>query len=230
MSDLDFAVVDIVADPYGASPLMNARLHITETTGATVHAVALRCQVRIDPQRRPYEQAEIDGLGDLFGERHRWSSTLKPFLWMHTTAMVKGFSGEIDVELPLPCTYDFEVAATKYLHAIRTGDIPLSLMFSGTVFTRGATNFQVEQIPWHKDVDYRMPARVWREAMDVFFPDSGWIRVRRDTLDALQRFKADRGLPTWEEAFAVLLDNPNRSVVAAMAGGDHDDGGGRATS
>lgn len=206
MSELEFKVLDIAPDPYAAAPMLMARLRIEETTGATVHAVALRCQVRIEPQRRPYELAEVEGLTDLFGERHRWSTTLKPFLWMHTMAMVKGFTEAIEIELPLPCTYDFEVAATKYLHAIRDGEIPLVLMFSGTVFTRGATNFQVEQIPWHKDIDFRMPSKVWREVMNAYFPDSGWIRVPRTTLDALQRFKSDRGLPTWEQAFAAMLE------------------------
>jgi Family of unknown function (DUF6084) len=205
MSELAFAVIDIAPEPYAAAPMLTAKVRIEEATGATVHAMALRGQVRIDPQRRPYGEAEAEGLGDLFGERHRWPTTLRPFLWMHTSAMVRGFQGAIDVELPLACTYDFEVAAAKYLHAVRDGDIPLSLMFSGTVFTRGATDFQVEQIPWHSDIEYRMPATVWHQAMDTFFPDAAWIRVPRSTLDALQRFKSHRGLPTWEEAFAAML-------------------------
>jgi hypothetical protein len=41
--------------------------------------------------------------------------------------------------------------------------------------------------------------------MDLYFPNSGWIRVQRDTLDSLQRFRAYRGLPTWDQAFEVLL-------------------------
>jgi hypothetical protein len=205
VSKLTFAVLDIAPEPYSVAPILTARVRIEEGTGATVHAAALRCQVRIDPQRRSYAPVEVDGLGDLFGARERWSSTLKPFLWMHTTAMVRGFTGAIEVDMPLACTYDFDVAATKYLHAVREGEIPLALLFSGTVFTRGATDFQVEQIAWDSDVDYRMPAAVWHQAMDAFFPGSAWIRVPRATLDALQRFKSDRGLPTWEEAFSVLL-------------------------
>jgi hypothetical protein len=203
---LAFRVLDIAPEPYAATPILNARVRIEETTGVTVHAMALRGQVRIDPQRRDYDQEEAVGLGDLFGARERWNTTLKPFLWMHTTAMVRGFTGAIDVDLPLACTYDFEVAATKYLHAVRKGDIPLSLMWSGTVFTRGATDFQVEQIPWNCDVDYQMPTTVWRQAMDIFFPGSAWIRVPRPTLDALQQWKSERGLLTWEAAFAALLD------------------------
>jgi Family of unknown function (DUF6084) len=41
--------------------------------------------------------------------------------------------------------------------------------------------------------------------MDLYFPNSGWLRVRRDTLDELQRFKASRALPTWDQAFEQLL-------------------------
>jgi hypothetical protein len=41
--------------------------------------------------------------------------------------------------------------------------------------------------------------------MDRYFPNSAWLRVSRDTLDALTRFKARRALPTWEEAFEQLL-------------------------
>ena len=215
MSELEFKVIDIAPDPYAAAPMLMARLQIEETTGAMVHAIALRCQVRIEPQRRSYEPAEVEGLTDLFGERHRWSSTLKPFLWMHAAAMVKGFTDAIEIELPMPCTYDFEVAATKYLHAIREGEVPLVLMFSGTVFTRGATNFQVEQIPWHKDIEFKMPAKVWREVMDAYFPNSGWIRVPRETLSALQKFKSDRGLPTWEELFATMLNEVARQTNGA---------------
>jgi hypothetical protein len=222
VSALTFTVVDVVVERYAASPMLTAKLRIEETTGATVHAVALRAQVRIDPQRRPYSPTEGEALGDLFGERHRWGSTLRPFLWMHTAAMVRGFQGAIDVDLPLACTYDFEVAATKYLHAVRDGEIPLSLMFSGTVFTRGDTDFQVEQIPWNSDVVYRMPAKVWREAIDTFFPNSAWIRVPSATLDALARFKSGQGLPTWEEAFDLLLagrEHSDRPLANALPDG-----------
>jgi hypothetical protein len=41
--------------------------------------------------------------------------------------------------------------------------------------------------------------------MDLYFPNSGWLRVGRDTLDALQRFKASRALPTWDQALEQLL-------------------------
>jgi hypothetical protein len=119
--------------------------------------------------------------------------------------MVPSFTGSTEIDLPVPCTYDFEVAASKYLHALGDGEVPLLLLFSGTVFTKGLSGFSVDQVPWHKEATYRLPVAVWREIMDRFFPGAGWIRVRRDTLDALQRFKAVRALPTWDDALEALF-------------------------
>lgn len=205
MSQLEFAVLDVVPEPYAATPNLLFRLRIGETTGERVHAIALRCQVRIEPQRRQYADGEQEGLDDLFGSRERWRDTLRPFLWAHASAMVPGFTDRVDIDLPVTCTYDFEVTAAKYLHALRDGDVPLVLLFSGTIFTRGATGFGVEQVPWHLEAPYRLPVRVWRALMDSYFPGGGWIRVNRDTLDALLRVKSDRALVSWEQTFETLL-------------------------
>lgn len=205
MIDLTFSVVEVLPERYAAVPTLTFRLHVTESTGATVHALALRCQINIEPQRRGYAGPEKAGLADLFGAPERWGDTVKPFLWTHTTAMVQGFTDTTDVDLPVPCTYDFEVVAAKYLHALGDGDIPLVLLFSGTVFTRGATGFAVEQVPWHHEARVRLPVAVWRELMDAYFPGGGWIRLDRDTLDALVRFKSAQALTTWEAAIGALL-------------------------
>ena len=205
MSALAFEVLGARPEAHAAVPTIMLRLRIAETTGATVHALALRCQIRIEPQRRRYSAQEADGLLELFGETQRWGDTLKPMQFATVSVMVPSFSGSTEIELPVPCTYDFEVAASKYLHALGDGEVPLLLLFSGTVFTKGISGFSVGQVPWHKEATYRLPVSVWREIMDRFFPGSGWIRVRRDTLDALQRFKAVRALPTWDEAFEALF-------------------------
>ena len=107
-----------------------------------MHAIALRCQVRIEPLRRGYSDEEAAGLLDLFGPRERWATTQHTFLWLHTTAMVQGFTGATQVDLPLECTYDFEVAASKYLHALRDGTVPLLFLFSGTVFSKGSAGLR----------------------------------------------------------------------------------------
>ncbi len=201
MTDLVFHCIDAQPDRYAAVPTLQLKLRISETTGAQVLAIALSCQIRIEPQRRRYSPEEADGLLELFGEPPRWGDTLKPFLWTHASTMVSGFSDATEVDLPVPCTYDFEVAAAKYLHALGEGDVPLVLLFNGTVFSASG----VEPVPWHKEASFKMPAGVWRQMMDLYFPNSGWVRLRRDTLDDLERFKASRALPTWEQAVEVLL-------------------------
>jgi hypothetical protein len=205
MTVLRFVVDDVLPEPYAVVPNLVAKLRIEETTGEPVHALALRCQVKIDAHRRPYTDAEEAGLLDLFGPRTRWADTLKPFLWMHATAMVQGFTGSTEVDLVLPCTYDFEVAGAKYLHALREGAIPLEFLFSGTVFARGSTGFAVTQIPWDREARCELPVRTWRALMDRWFPNAGWLRLDRDTLDALGRYKSARGLTTWDETLSTLL-------------------------
>ena len=115
MTALTFSVLDIVAEPYTVGPQLTARLRIEESSDTVIHAIALRCQVRIEPQRRSYSDAEAEGLLGLFGERTRWRDTLRPFLWMQCNATVQGFRGTAEVDLALPCTYDFEVTGSKYL-------------------------------------------------------------------------------------------------------------------
>jgi hypothetical protein len=204
-AELSFTVVDVVPEPYAAAPNLLARVRIEETTGERVHALALRAQIRIEPQRRRYDDTEERALLDLFGDRTRFAQTLKPFPWLHTSTVAQGFTGSTDVDLVLPCTYDFEVAGAKYLHALRDGEIPLLFLFSGTVFTRGATGFSVTQVPWDCEAPFRMPVGVWRDLMEEHFPGSEWVRMHRDTVDALAHFRHVRGLTSWDAAVSALL-------------------------
>jgi hypothetical protein len=205
VSNYEFSVVDVFAEPYAAAPQLTARLRIQESTGQTIHAIALRCQVRIEPQRRRYEEADESGLRALFGERDRWAETLKPFLWMQSSAMVQGFTEITEVDLPLPCTYDFEVAGSRYLHAVTDGIVPLALLFSGTVFTKGANGFGVEQVPWDCEASYLLPVAVWQQMIESYYPHTGWIRVDHDVLTSLADFRSSQGLTTWEETLQTLL-------------------------
>jgi hypothetical protein len=197
--------VDAQPEPYAFVPTIMLKLKLTESSGVPVHAVALKCQIRIEPQRRKYTHDEEDRLYELFGETHRWGDTLHPFLWTHVATTVTAFEGETIVDLPVECTYDFEVTGTKYLHSLDGGEIPLVLLFNGTVFGKGASGFSVQPVPWHEEAAYRLPVTVWRNTMDLYFPNSGWVRLDRDTIDALSRFKAKRALPTWDQTIAHLL-------------------------
>jgi len=206
MSAYTFSVLDVTAEPYAASPQLTCRLRIEESTGRRVHAIALRCQVRIEPQRRRYEPAEQDALRGLFGTPERWGDTLKAFQWMQANATVQGFTGETETELALPCTYDLEVIGARYLHALDAGDVPLNLLFSGTIFTKGATGFEVEQVPWACEARWRLPVRVWRDMIDAFFPNSGYLRVSGDVLKELAAFRAGHDLISWDETLRHLLE------------------------
>ncbi len=214
MTDWAFTVLDIAPTPYAAAPELTVRLRIEETSGEQVHAIALRCQVRIEPQRRGYDVADEPGLRALFGGRERWAQTLKPFQWMQCGTTVQGFTGSTEVDLPMPCTYDFDVIGARYLHAVGAGAIPLSLMFNGTVFTRGERGFAVQQVPWDSEARYELPVQVWRDMLATYFPNSGWIRLDHDVLTALGDYRAQHGLVSWEETVTRLLDTAQVPEVA----------------
>ena len=207
MTSLSFAVVGARAEPYAAGPTVTLRLRLTAAEGARVAAVALTGQVRIEPQRRQYDTGEAERLHELFGDAPQWAESLRPFLWTHVGAVVPGFDGSTAVDVPIACTYDLDVSGAKYLNALGTGDVPLLLLFSGTVFSpSGTTSFTTTPIAWHEEARFGLPIDVWREAMDRHFPNSAWIRIGRDTHDALNRFRAGRALPTWDRAFEQLLE------------------------
>jgi Family of unknown function (DUF6084) len=205
MAELVFDCIGARAERYAVVPSFSLALRISETTGQPVDAIALRAQLRIEPFRRAYSDAEADRLHDLFGERQRWSDTLKPLQLAMISTMVPGFTGSIEIDLPVPFTYDFEVATSKYFHALEDGDIPLLLLFSGTIFVKSDDGFRVEQVPWHKEAAFRLPVSTWREMMDTHYPNSAWVRVRRDTLDALSRFQSERALSNWDDVITALI-------------------------
>jgi hypothetical protein len=205
MPELVFDCVGAAVEKYALAPSMSLRLRIAETTGLTVEAIALRCQIRIEPARRRYSEAEAERLNDLFGDTGRWADTLKPLQFAIVPVMVPGFTGSTELDLPVPLSYDLEIGSTRYFAGLDAGEVPLLLLFSGTVFSAEDGRLQVQQVPWSKEASYRLPVSVWREAIDLHFPDSAWIRMSLRTLDELQRFKASQALPTWDATLTALL-------------------------
>jgi hypothetical protein len=205
MTELVFDCVGARAERYAVAPLLTLALRVADTSGAKVDAIALRCQIRIEPHRRRYSAEEAERLHDLFGDTSRWADTLKPLQLANLSVMVPGFTGSTTVDLPLPVTYDMEIASTKYFTGLEDGVIPLLLLFSGTVFRTSEGRMQVQQVPWSKESSYPMPVKVWRETIDVHFPNAAWLAVNRDMLAELRRFKTRNALPTWESTLAALL-------------------------
>ncbi|HXS65127.1 MAG TPA: DUF6084 family protein [Streptosporangiaceae bacterium] len=217
MAELVFDCIGASPDKYAVAPSMSLKLRISETSGQRVDAIALRCQIRIEPARRRYSAEEAGRLNDLFGDTARWADTLKPMQFTTVATMVPGFTGSIEVDLPIPFTYDLEIGTTRYFTGLEGGEIPLLLLFSGTVFSKVDDKLSIQQVPWSKEAHYRLPLTVWQEAIDVHFPDSAWIKMSRSTLDELLEFKSRAALPTWDATIAALL-----SLVGENIGRVHD--------
>jgi hypothetical protein len=215
MAELAFDCIGARPDKYALAPSMSFVLRIAETSGQHVDAIALRCQIRIEPARRHYSDAEAERLNDLFGDTQRWADTLKPLQFTTVSVMVPGFTGSTEVDLPVMLSYDLEIGSVRYFAGLEAGDVPLLLLFSGTVFAVSEGRLQVQQVPWSKEATYRLPVSVWREAIDVHFPNSAWIKMTRHTLDDLQRFKTREALPTWDATIAALLERSAQGAEAA---------------
>jgi hypothetical protein len=209
MPDLEFGAIDAELLPYAAAPTLLFKLPIHNTVlGEEIHSIMLRAQIRLEVTRRHYNTETEARLLELFGPPERWGQTLHSMVWTHATAFVPRFTTSTVAEVPVVCSYDFEVAASKYLYALEDGEIPLIFLFSGTVFyADGGGPVQIAQIPWEKEAQYRLPVRVWKEMMEHYFPNSAWLRVRKDVFDRLYAYKAQRGHPTWEATLEDLLQS-----------------------
>jgi hypothetical protein len=207
MPDLEFGAIDAELLPYAAAPTLLFKLPIHNTiAGEEIHSIMLRAQIRLEVTRRHYNPETEARLLELFGPPERWGQTLHSMVWTHATAFVPRFTTSTVAEVPVVCSYDFDVAASKYFYALEDGEIPLIFLFSGTVFYSNAEGtVQIAQIPWEKEAQYRLPVRVWKEMMEHYFPNSAWLRVRKDVFDQLYTYKAQRGHPTWEATLEDLL-------------------------
>lgn len=215
MVDLDFAVEGVEVEHFAAAPTLHFKLRVTNRTpDVVVQNVSLLCQVRIEATRRRYGPEDHERLTELFGAPHRWSETLRSMLWTHASLQVPQFETERLVNLPVECSYDFNVAATKYFYGLEGGEVPLALLFSGTVFYRNADDdaLQMDQISWSKETTFRLPVRLWQEMMDHYYPESAWLRISRDVFDDLYRLKRNKGFTSWEQTFRSLLEKTRENA------------------
>jgi Family of unknown function (DUF6084) len=207
MPDLRFQIEKAEPQRFTAAPTLLFKLRITNAVAdEVVHSVALRCQIQLEVTRRQYTAEDQKQLGDLFGETERWGQTLKTMLWTHASVVAPAFQDTVVVDLPVPCTFDFNVAATKYFHGLADGDVPLSFLFSGTVFyADGGGALQVAPIPWDKEARFRLPIKSWHEMMEIYYPNTAWLCLRRDVFERLYQYKVEHGIPTWEQALENIL-------------------------
>jgi hypothetical protein len=214
MPDLNFKVEDAQAVRYAAAPLLSFRLRVSNNGDEeAIHAVVLRAQIQLEVTRRHYSSEEQAKLLDLFGEPDRWGQTLRNLLWTHAILVVPPFVKETVVDLPVPCTFDFNVAATKYFHGLSEGDLPLNFLFSGTVFYPGLEGrLQVSPISWEKEAKFKLPVKVWKDVIDHYYPNNAWLHLRRDVFDRLYQYKVRHGIPTWEQVVERVLAGTEETV------------------
>jgi hypothetical protein len=196
------------AEPVEHAALPGVRFHARadDPEGREVYAIALTTQVQIDPALRVHADEERTRLVELFGPPERWASTTRALQWARVESLVQGFTGSTVFTLEVPCTYDLEVVSAKYCEALDGGDVPLSFHFNGTVLYCGADDrLQVVLVPWSCTARWRMPVAVWRRTIDSHYPGGGWIRLQRETLEALARRKAELGSHTFDDTVRELL-------------------------
>lgn len=206
---LTFAIAGCEAARHAAVPTLSFAVRVGAPDGVAVRSVLLDVQIQIAARRRSYAPEAQARLLELFGPPEGWRTTLRTLPWVRTTAVVPAFTGASVLALPVPCTYDLEVTAARYFAALDGGEIPLELLFSGTVFFtdpgRVPAGLQAARIPWDAEVEYDLPLAVWRQAMERHFPDTAWLRVSTGTLHRLCAYKAAGAFLTVDDALAALL-------------------------
>jgi hypothetical protein len=214
MPDLRLSIAGVDVAENAAAPLLAFKLRIENNPSEEIiHTVALRAQIQIEAARRKYDANEQARLKDLFGEPERWGQTLRNMLWTHASLVVPRFSGSTLADLAVSCTFDFNVAATKYFHGLTSGDLPLCFQFSGTVFYQGKDEtLQVCPISWDKEAKYRLPVKAWKDLMEEYYPNSVWLALQKDTFEKLYQYKVREGIPTWEEALERALHALSETV------------------
>ena len=205
MPDLRFEIEGAEATSNSSSPLITFHVRATDAEKMPIQSAALRVQVQIEPARRRYTSEEQEHLKELFGEPERWSKSVRPLLWANLNINLPAFDGTTLFDVPVPCTFDFNVAMTKYIHGLDGGELPVTMLFSGTVFHAGRMGLQIAKVPWDRDASYRLPVQVWKEMMDLYYPNTAWLCLRRDVFEKLYSFKAQHGIPTWEQAVERML-------------------------
>jgi hypothetical protein len=202
----EFTITGAAHLAFAAAPTMVFSGEVTDAGAHEIQSIALTVQVMIDPARRGYDPETRERLSELFGPPESWTPSTQGLAWARVSALVPGFVGARAFSLEIPCTYDLEVAAAKYFYALSDGFAPLSFHFSGTVFYHGEDGrLQVVPVPWSASAQYQMPVSAWRAMIAEHYPNGGWVRIRHETLVALNAYRAGRGLPSFDAAIEELL-------------------------
>jgi Family of unknown function (DUF6084) len=201
--ELGFSVLGASRVEYTAVPTLRFDLRLTSEV--PVRSVLLDVQVQIAARRRGYGADAHDRLFELFGPVADWGTTLRTLLWTRSTLVVPPFTEESIVALDVPCSYDLEVTASRYLDALPDGVVPLEFLFSGSVFYSGDDGaLQTTRLSWNSEAAFDLPVGVWKETMERYFRGTAWVRLSKDSFDRLSAYKSRNALASWDDALAAL--------------------------
>jgi len=193
MPDLSFEIRAVWVRPFAAVPTLVFEIRVVNAVaGEEMYAAALRCQIHIE-------------------------ATARELYWTTVVVPVPRFTGEILVEVPVPCYEDHVNAAGKYFHALRDGGIPLAFVFSGTLFYPDAEGgVKVSQLGWEKEAAFSMPAGLWQVMMDLYFPNIRWLALRHELFEKLRLLAIKGSYPSLDVCLEDLVDRASVSASQPM--------------
>ncbi len=207
------------------APTLNFRIRVDEPSKRPIFMIALSAVITVEPSKRSYDDATRAKLIELFGEPERWATTTVNFRWTAFDTLVPAFTESTEIEVAIPCTYDLEVAATKYFYGLTDGHAPVRFHFSGRIYyDAGEGRLQYVQVPWDCSVRFSMPVEAWQGAIAQAYPFRGWVPLDTSTIDRLQQLKVDRGLPTFDAAVDQLLAD-NGDITDDLGGAGSSENG-----
>lgn len=207
----EFTILRAAPRRHTALPTLEFELEVVEPSGRAVHLIALTAQIMIEPARRAYDAASRERLVELFGPPERWATTTRSLMWHRADVVVAAFTGATTFTVAVPCTFDLEVAAARYFHAVERGLVPLAFNFNGTIhYLDDDDRRQIALVPWSCSAGFDFPVDAWHAAIADHYPHARWVALHEDTLAQLLADKARRGVPTIDAAVAALLAEARR--------------------
>jgi len=205
--EVTFEVLGAAHEPFAAQPTLRFEMGVSEPSGRDIYAISLQAQINFDPARREYDAETREDLYELFGAPERWPSTTRSFLWTHASTLVHSFNDAITFGLEVPCTADLEVVASRYVQALPDGEVPLTFHFTGRMLYAGPNRqVQVVHLPWTTSAEYRLPVATFKAMIKHHHGESGFALLHNDTLQALKKYKRDRGLHSFDACVVDLLE------------------------
>lgn len=206
--ELSWAITGVDAAPVDAVPTLRFRLRVgCEEAGraAVVRSLTLAVSVRIAAALRDYSEGERRRLRGVFGTPAQWASGIGDLVWARPVVHVPGFTGHTEVDVPVACGQDVELASVSYLSALADGDVPLRFQFSGTLFHERDGRLAAARLPWDSETTYRLPAACWQRLREAYFGRHRWLRVDETVYERLHDYRVRHAYGSPQEAIESLL-------------------------